>query len=304
MSINQCDRCGRDLVDPNAQYGWRCAKITGSSMSSNDQASEYLPFDLDYIGKQLEDAEKFISQIPYGIKANLGKLKSAIDTLQNELKTGLTKAGYAAFDVLLQIAIGLEAPLDRLTSNRNFQYNTKLKFDDFIYDQNSGNAAKLKVGAFGNGADNGCGAISVYNALKILGINIHPAYVVLSLETTGGALVGGLLGINPKAVENTFKELEFNVNNEYLPKNLDASFKDSHVGILAYVHDSGAHYVAIQYVDGKYNVYNDGYEKSKAREFDTLYDFIAEGNFLPISLVTIPSDVPQPKGSPTYTGLI
>lgn len=34
MSINNCDRCGRDLVDPQARYGWRCEKIMGAAPSS------------------------------------------------------------------------------------------------------------------------------------------------------------------------------------------------------------------------------------------------------------------------------
>ena len=31
MSANQCNRCGRDLQDPGAAYGWRCEKLLGVS---------------------------------------------------------------------------------------------------------------------------------------------------------------------------------------------------------------------------------------------------------------------------------
>jgi len=113
--------------------------------------------------------------------------------------------------------------------------------------------------------------------------------------------VGGLLGINPKAVENTFMELNYNVNHEYLPKNLDIAVKESHVSVLAYAHREGAHYVAIEYVDGKYHVYN-SYSGDKApRKYDSIDDWAVYGKFIPISLVTIPKAVSQPPRRPTYT---
>ena len=304
MSQNTCDRCDRKLVDPNAQYGWRCAKLVGSPVNSNATMAAYSLFERNYLSKLIRAAEKIAGKVSRETQKLIDTWKSAVDSLQKELKNGLTKAGYTALDKLLEIAIGLEAPIDKWTSDWNFQHNIGFKFDDFIYDQTTGDAAKLKVGAFGTGSANGCGPVAIYNALRLLGERVQPAYVIRHLDTTGGALVGGLLGINPKAVENAFMELEYNVNHMYLPKNLDVAVKESHVSVLAYAHNSGAHYVAIEYVDGEYHVYNEYPGDKTPRKYDSIDNWVVEGNFLPISLVTIPKAAPQPPRRPTYTHLI
>ena len=90
-------------------------------------------------------------------------------------------------------------------------------------------------------------------------------------------------------------------NNEYLPKNLDIAVKESHVSVLAYAHREGAHYVAIEYVDGKYHVYNSYSGLRGTDDYDSVYAWMAKENYLSISLVTIPKAVPQPLRRPTYT---
>ena len=93
-------------------------------------------------------------------------------------------------------------------------------------------------------------------------------------------------------------------NNEYLPKNLDIAVKESHVSVLAYAHREGAHYVAIEYVDGVYNIYNPFEGNKGPWPCYSLDIWMAEGNFLPISLVTIPKSMPQPPRPIIYTDMI
>ena len=38
---NRCQRCNRELSDPNANYGWRCAEILGIDNSNSNLSSEY-----------------------------------------------------------------------------------------------------------------------------------------------------------------------------------------------------------------------------------------------------------------------
>ena len=38
---NRCQRCNRELSDPNANYGWRCAEILGIDNSNSNLRSEY-----------------------------------------------------------------------------------------------------------------------------------------------------------------------------------------------------------------------------------------------------------------------
>jgi hypothetical protein len=35
MGKNRCLRCNRELKDPNARYGWRCAEILGVDENLN-----------------------------------------------------------------------------------------------------------------------------------------------------------------------------------------------------------------------------------------------------------------------------
>lgn len=43
MSQNRCDRCNRELVDPNAQYGWRCENIMGAAAQQSKTLKDDLP---------------------------------------------------------------------------------------------------------------------------------------------------------------------------------------------------------------------------------------------------------------------
>ena len=44
---------------------------------------------------------------------------------------------------------------------------------------------------------------------------------------------------------------------QYLPRNLDETIKGSQVSILAYLHETGSHYVAVRYDMGQFEVFND-----------------------------------------------
>jgi len=38
---NRCQRCNRELSDPNVNYGWRCAEILGIDNLNSNLSSEY-----------------------------------------------------------------------------------------------------------------------------------------------------------------------------------------------------------------------------------------------------------------------
>jgi hypothetical protein len=41
--MSECLRCGRDLIDPNAKYGWRCAEKVGIPYGKNSDLIKKYP---------------------------------------------------------------------------------------------------------------------------------------------------------------------------------------------------------------------------------------------------------------------
>jgi len=157
----------------------------------------------------------------------------------------------------------------------NYEHNSGIFFDlkTMIDNQRLRPANQVKMGTRENrneGWYNGCGWVASYNALILLGDPRHPADIVMYIETNRGAVLGGVLGTYPHAIEAYFKSLGYSVNHVLFPQlstNIDNAIKEAGVGILAYAHTRAAHYVMVEYreEDGRYIVYNDNFARAMSK---------------------------------------
>ena len=167
-----------------------------------------------------------------------------------------------------------EAGTEQNEPKSNYDHNLSIYFDmsTLIDDQSQSPANQIRMGSVDNlneGWYNGCGWVSTYNALILLGNPRHPADIVNYFETGGGTVLEGVFGTYPRAIEGLLKALGYNVSYTLFPQislNIDDAIRAAKVGILAYAHTSAAHYVAIEYreEDGKFIVYNDSLAKARS----------------------------------------
>lgn len=136
------------------------------------------------------------------------------------------------------------------------------------------------------GSYNGCGWVATYNATLMLGKASDPADIIYSYDKYGGTVGNGIFGVNPLAIKLYFDSIGVESNMYNLPVKADERISSSHVSILAYAHSNGAHYVAIQYVDGKYYVYNYRNQNS-ADQISSIDSWLKDYGYTAISLITI-----------------
>jgi len=190
------------------------------------------------------------------------------DAINNTL-TNIANAANAAIDASANVAGGrlmgtftqgqhIDNTFNRGRANANFMYNYELQKkipQDFINEQ-GGYVGDFKMSNFTTGG-NGCGWIAVYNAALVLDKFFYPADIILYFEKIGGFTLAGRLGTNPEAIQDFFRSQGFSTQMQYLPRNLDEAIKGSRVSILAYLHETGSHYVAVRYDMGQFEVFND-----------------------------------------------
>ena len=178
-------------------------------------------------------------------------------------------------------------------TQRNYTYNTQLDSPQgFINNQRDESIAGFKMSNVTTGYF-GCGWISVFNASLILGKEFYPEYIIRYLERRGGFTRGGRYGTNPHAIQSFFRSQGYNTHMQYLPRSVDDAIRGSQVSILAYQHGQGlgnltkdgSHYVAVRYVNGQFELFNDDPEDS--REVDSVDEFLLYEKRDLLNLITI-----------------
>ena len=224
-------------------------------------------------------------------KKKLGELKNALEKYEREMQAleeevcarfntvtiaedigkkpsiwdGVTdiagQIGSGLADALLGIGISISAVVSGASDifdpyvDENYEFNSGFTFGGFIHNQNSGDAANLKMGYY-TGDYNGCGWVATYNTGVLLGKDFQPADIIKYYDSRGGALVDGMFGVNPLAIQLYLKDQGIEANLHNLPSEVDSRIKDSKVSILMYFHGTGGHYITIQHVNGTYYAYN------------------------------------------------
>ena len=136
------------------------------------------------------------------------------------------------------------------------------------------------------GYQNGCGWISIYNALVAMGDSHHPADIIKWLEENDGLLAGGRLGANPLSMRDYLREESYTA--VWCLDKYDSNIKSGDVAILTYAHSSGAHYIATQWNSSQFEAWNVWSGDTAAWLFDSLEDDLLKANgFTGLGVVVI-----------------
>lgn len=133
--------------------------------------------------------------------------------------------------------------------------------------------ASLPFGRRGNVGDNGCGALAVYNANVILGLDTSFEEVLHGFNNSKGILhhptiAGGVLGANPLYIKKYYVSrgyfAKWNLKKTKVSKDADA-----YIALSLYRKHLGGHYQAGVYNRAELNVYN---PEEKMADFSKLYE--------------------------------
>ncbi len=78
-AVNRCDRCNKPLSDPNASYGWWCAKLLGLDFYVEDDKLDY--DDLSVYNEDDNDLVYLYDSLPknsYPTKTDTAKIQRYI----------------------------------------------------------------------------------------------------------------------------------------------------------------------------------------------------------------------------------
>ena len=130
--------------------------------------------------------------------------------------------------------------------------------DDLIYNQTKIPKNQWRYG-FRTSAATGCGWIATYNALRLMGYHPKPEALIRYYERQL-PLIHGNGGTIIQGPALFFQKHGFSVETMSVEEQFDQAVKDADVAILFYYWRKkfkfGAHFVTVQYKDGKFTGYN------------------------------------------------
>ena len=130
--------------------------------------------------------------------------------------------------------------------------------DDLICNQTKIPREQWRYG-FRTSAATGCGWIATYNALRLMGYTAKPEELIRYYERQF-PLVHGNAGTMIQGPAMFFRHHGFSVETLSVTERFDAAAKNADVCILFYYwrkkYRFGAHFVTVQYKDGKFTGYN------------------------------------------------
>ena len=207
-------------------------------------------------------------------------IKQAVTYVINNGEEKLDKVAM----VVLGATMAGDAGANIISGRDNITNNQQYTVAEYIDDQKNVDVAKIQMGV--HTADyNGCGWIATYNIMHMLGKDMQPWEIVNYYETVGGALIGGRFGVNPTAIEGFFNTQGIKTSTDYFPASVDELIKNSGMAIFNYVHNNGAHYIAVEYDNGKFITYNDTKENTALAEA-SIDTWIQDKEWLPLSITT------------------
>ena len=130
--------------------------------------------------------------------------------------------------------------------------------DDLIYNQTKIPKNQWRYG-FRTSAATGCGWIATYNALRLMGYHPKPEKLIRYYERQL-PLIHGNGGTIIQGPALFFQKHGFSVETMSVEERFDQAVQDADVAILFYYWRKkfkiGAHFVTVQYKDGKFTGYN------------------------------------------------
>ena len=167
--------------------------------------------------------------------------------------------------------------------------------DDLIYNQTKIPKEQWRYG-LRTSAATGCGWIATYNALRLMGYHPKPEELIRYYERQFPLLHGnaGTLSQGPALF---FHHHGFPVETLSVPKSYDEAAKNADVCILFYYWLNklkfGAHFVTVQYKDGKFTGYNTFRTSDGPDDYGTsLESYIRKHKFFGTFLIAIKSKRP------------
>ncbi len=114
---------------------------------------------------------------------------------------------------------------------------------------------------FGTYADNGCGAIALYNAMQLLSSPQSLGNIEDDLFMNGGILAGGHMGVAPWAINDYFHAHGYTCSGYFSFEKLHENIKEGSIVVFLVLNSgetaaNGAHYMAVLYHNNKYEIYN------------------------------------------------
>lgn len=130
----------------------------------------------------------------------------------------------------------------------------------FIFNQKATGICDYRYG-FNTVGPYGCGLVATYNALlllenqpdsqNVIPMNFHD--IVREYEQSG-LLAYGCFGLHPLAIAQFFIKRKYDVNISF--NKFERATIENDANIMYYLHNTGNHYVAIQYNEGSFKGYN------------------------------------------------
>lgn len=141
----------------------------------------------------------------------------------------------------------------------NYSYNSQIEIEEkVIVEQYFKPYGDFKYGGLGNVDDNGCGAVAVYNIMKISGKDVKFADVVRYFDVNG-TFAYGKLGTRPSKIISYLRMYGFDVGYAFLEENFSNLAKKSKYAIYVYVGKIndvlGGHYHLLTDYDSKTGKY-------------------------------------------------
>jgi hypothetical protein len=192
-----------------------------------------------------------------------------------------------------------ERNVTRCTQNNPNLVDVQFIMDrGYIHGQRLAPQCELEMGDTGNGGDNGCGPIAMYNAIYALNGQknpLNPADIIYELEREGAFNLGGLAGTNPEAMVTYFRDNGRKADISYLPRDMDQQIAAAGVSILLY-HGGGfyIHYVMIRHdpAQNLYFIYNRGSRDEAHISTPSVEQWAVTGidgtSYRPLALITLP----------------
>lgn len=117
----------------------------------------------------------------------------------------------------------------------NYSFNSQIAIEEnVIFNQSLKPYGDFRYGGLGNVDANGCGAVAVYDIMKLKGKNVKFSDVVRYFDVNGN-FAYGLLGTRPSRVISYLRKYGFNVGYAFMEENFDQLAKQSEFAIYVYV---------------------------------------------------------------------
>ncbi len=249
-------------------------------------------FNIIILKQYLQKSSKYIKNIIYKTMSKLKKYNTKqFNSLVFKPNTKPKSFYVKVFILVSLVIILLNSVALNIIAETNFHHNKKMEqtfsnfnSSGFITHQN--NAKDFKFG-LANSDFNGCGWVAVYNACKVLGIDITISEIIKELDLFA-LNAYGLLGGNPFYVKRFFEKKGYEAKIHLNKNNFNTAASSSQVSVIGYVWHNildGGHYQTLVKHSSQANAfqfYNSSYTK-------TMEQYITEKSDAHLFLITINS---------------